>query len=164
MAPRFAHDKPLQALKLGAVIAVLVFGIAVFFGLLAGRGLDGLLLLAFFPMVLAVVVAGEVLLAGFRLARTEDPSALLAARPVYTVIRAIEVVVTVGAPATFYVLVVRIGGEVAGPGAVGLLFIGIGLGLLACGAVLVRTLAEYYYHRRDRTSPDHLERGGNVAE
>jgi hypothetical protein len=164
MALQFARKKPLQALKVSSVAALLLFGIAGFVGLLPGRGLDALLLLAFFPMLLAVVVAGEALLAAYRLARADEPTARLTARPAYTAVRAIEVVVTVGAPGTFYILIVEIGGEVAGPGAIGLLFYGIALGSLALGAVLLRTLAEYHYHRRDRASADSLERGENVAE
>lgn len=164
MALQFARDKPLQALKLGSVIALVLFAIAGFVGFLPGQGLNGLLLLAFFPMLLAAVVAGEALLAGYRLASADYPTARLTASPGYTVIRAIEVVVTVVAPGTFYVLIVEIGSEVAGPGAIGLLFIGIVLGSLAFGAVLLRTLAEYYYHRRDHATPRHVDRGRDVAE
>lgn len=152
MPSTFIRDKPLQALKLGSVIVAITFALAGGVGLLPGRGLDALLYLAFFPMVLSLVVAGETLLAGYRLARTDDPAARLTARRGYTAIRVIEGVVTVGSPGAFYLLIVRIGGEVAGPGAIGLLFIGIALGLLAFGAVLLRTLAEYYYHRRDHSS------------
>lgn len=164
MPLQFARDKPLQALKLGSVIALIVFAIAEIVGPLPGQGLDGLLFLAFFPMLLAAVVAGEALLAGYRLARADDPTARLTDRPRYTAIRAFEVVVTVGAPATFYVLIVEIGAEISGPGAIGLLFIGIALGLLALGAVLLRTLAEFYYHRRDHSTPRRVDRGGDVAE
>lgn len=164
MPSTFIRNRPLQALKLGSVLGILAFGLAGFTGLLGGRGLDVLLYLTFFPMVLSLVVAGEALLAGSRLSRTDDSIARLAHRPRYTPVRAIEVIVTVAAPGTFYLLIVEIGGEVAGPGAIGLLFIGIALGLLAFAAVLLRTLVEYYYHRRDRSSSRRVEPESDVAE
>lgn len=148
MSPSFVRSNPLQALKLGAVLGVLGFGVAGVAGLLPGRGLGSLLVLAFFPMGLAVLVAAEALHAGYRLARLDERGDRLRERPWYTAVRAIEVVVTILAPAAFYVLIVQIGGEVAGPGAIGLLFVGIALGLVAFGGVLLRTLVEYYYHRR----------------
>lgn len=40
----------------------------------------------------------------------------------------------------------------AGPGAIGLLFSGVVLGLLILGASLVRTITEYYYYRRNATA------------
>lgn len=164
MSSSFIRAKPLQALKLTAVIGTLVSGVAGFAGVLPGQNLPALLVLAFFPMILAVVVGAEALFAGYRLARADDPVARLTARRGYTAIRVIEVAVTVAAPGVFYVLIVQIGGEVPGPGAIGLLFIGIALGLLAYGAVLLRTLVEYYYHRR-RSSPSRTgDRGGNVVE
>lgn len=153
MSSTFIRDHPLQALKLGAVLGILAFALAGVVGLLPGGGFDGLLYLAFVPMGLSLVVAGETLLAGYRLARTDNPAARFTARRRYTTIRVLEVIVTIGAPAAFYTLIVQIGGEVAGPGAIGLLFIGIALGLLAFAAVLLRTLAEYYYHRHDHSSP-----------
>lgn len=115
-------------------------------------------------MGLSLVVAGEALLAGYRLARTDDPVARLTDRRGYTAIRVIEVVVTVGAPGAFYLLIVQIGSEVTGPGAIGLLFIGIARGLLAFAAVLLRTLTEYYYHRRDSSSSRPIERGSDMAD
>lgn len=164
MPSPFIREQPLQALKLTAVVVALAFGLVSFIGMLPGRGLDGLLILAFFPMILAVVVAGEALLAGYRLARADDATARITARRGYTAIRAIELVVTVVAPGIFYVLIVEIGSEVAGPGAIGLLLVGIALGLLAYGAVLLRTLVEFYYHRRRYSSARTVEHGRNVTE
>jgi hypothetical protein len=164
MSSRFIQAKPLQALKLIAVIGALAFAFISFVGVLPGQELTGLLVLAFFPLMLAVVVAAEALLAGYRLAQADDPVARLIARRGYTTIRTIELVVTVVAPGLFYVLIVRKGGEVAGPGAIGLLFIGIALGLLAYGSVVLRTFAEYYYHHRRPPVSRTDKRGGNVAE
>ncbi|WP_281195787.1 hypothetical protein [Halorubrum sp. F4] len=164
MPSPFIRAKPLQALKLTAVIGSLALGVASFSGVLPGRNLTGLLSLAFFPMILAIVVSVEALFAGYRLVRADDPVARLTAQRGYTAIRVIELVVTVAAPGTFYALIVRIGGEVPGPGAIGLLFIGIGLGLLAYSAVLLRTLVEYYYHRQRASVPETDERSRNMAE
>ena len=152
----FIHAKPLQALKLGAVLGILGLGIVGVAGLLPDRGLNSLLILAFFPMVLALVVGAEALLAGFRLARADDPESRLRSRPSYTAIRVCEVVATIGAPAIFYVLIVEVGSEVTGPGAIGLLLYGVGLGLLAFGAVILRTVLEYYDYRRNRSISGHL--------
>lgn len=163
MARQFARSKPLQALKLGTVVVLLGFGLAGVAGLLDG-GLDAILLLAFVPMLLALVVAGEALLAAARLARADDPGARLTERPAYAAVRTIEVVVAVVAPATFYVLVVRVGGEVTGPGAIGLLLYGAALGAAALGAILLRTLVEYHTYRRDRSAPTPLDRPSETAE
>lgn len=164
MPSTFIQDKPLQALKLTAVIGALAFGLVSLMGILPGQGLNGLLYLAFFPIILAVIVGTEALLTGYRLARSDDPTGRLTAQRGYTAIRAVELIVTVGAPTTFYVLIVQIGGEVPGPGAIGLLFIGIGLGLLAYASVLLRTLAEYYYLRTRSSSSGSNEHGGNASE
>ena len=164
MALQFARDHPLQALKLGAVLGSFAFAFAGYVGVLSGRGLQSLLVVAFFPMILALVVAGEAVLTGYRLAQSDDPRNRLLARRAYTAIRLLEVIVTVGAPGAFYLLVVRIGGEVAGPGAIGLLLYGIALGLPAYGAVLLRTLVEYYDHRRGRTPLGRIERGSDPVE
>lgn len=164
MLSSFIQTKPLQALKLIAVIGSLVFGVASVTGVLPGQDLTSLLSLAFFPMILAVVVGAEALLAGYRLVRADNPAARLTARRRYTAIRVIELVVTVAAPGIFYVFIVRIGGEVSGPGAIGVLFIGFGLGLLAYGAVLLRTLVEYYYHRQRSSLSGPGEHGGNIVE
>lgn len=164
MPSSFIQAKPLQALKLATVIGTLAFAFASIVGLLPGQELTGLLYLAFFPMLLAVVVGGEGLLAGYRLARADEPIARITARPGYTAIRAIELVVTVVAPGVFYGLIMQFGSEVPGPGAIGLLFIGIALGLLAYGAVLLRTLVEYYDYHRESSVPGTGEQGGSVVE
>ena len=152
----FIHAKPLQAIKLGAVLGIFGLGIAGVAGLLPERGLNSLLILAFFPMVLALVVGAEALLAGCRLARADDPESRLRSHPFYTAIRVFEVVVTIGAPGIFYVLIVEVGSEVAGPGAIGLLLYGVGLGLLGFGAVILRTVLEYYNYRRNRSMSGYL--------
>ncbi|MFC7043962.1 hypothetical protein [Halonotius sp. GCM10025705] len=152
MPATFIREKPLQALKLTTVIGALVFAVASLVGIVPSRGLNGLLYLTFFPFLLAIIVGAEGLLAGYRLGRTEDPVAQLTARRKYTAIRATEVIVVIGTPAIFYALIVQLGGEAAGPGAIGLLFIGFGLAVLAYAAVLLRTLTEFYYYRKQSAS------------
>lgn len=152
MPSTFIYEKPLQALKLTAVIGALAFGLASLIGILPGQVLNGLVYLAFFPIILAVIVGAEALLTAYRLAVADDPSMRLTSRRRYTAIRAIELVVTVGAPTIFYVLIVQIGGEVPGPGAIGLLFIGTGLAMVAYSSVLLRTLTEYYSLRKRSSS------------
>lgn len=164
MPSSFVREKPLQALKLTAVIGILAFGLTSYVGVLPGQGLTGLLSLAFFPIILAVIVGSEALLTGYRLAQAADPVARVTARRWWTVIRAIELTVVVFAPTTFYILIVQLGSEAAGPGAIGLLFMGVILGLSAYASVLLRTLAEYYFYRK-RSAPSRTnERGGDVAE
>lgn len=164
MPSSFIHDKPLQALKLTAVVSALAFAFASFIGVLPGQELNSLLYLAFSPLILAVIVGAEALLAGYQLVRADDPTARLTGRRTYTAIRAIEVFVTVIGPGIFYVLIVQIGGEAAGPGSIGLLFIGIAFGLLAYGAVVLRTLVEYYFYHKGSSSLSTGEPGGNVTE
>ncbi|SFC62448.1 hypothetical protein SAMN05444422_11268 [Halobiforma haloterrestris] len=164
MVQPFVHAKPLQALKLGAILGVLGFGIAGVAGLFPDGGLDSLLIIAFFPMILALVVGTETLLAGYRLARADDSRGRLRSRPFYTAIRVLEVVATIGAPGTFYVLIVEVGSEVAGPGAIGLLLYGVGFGLLAFGAVVLRTLVEYYDHRQNRSTSGHIRDRNDISD
>lgn len=147
---RFLAEKPLQAIKFLLVALVLAVGLVGVFGLVPGRGLDALLLVPFASFALAVVVLGETLVAAYRVARGDDPpTARLAARPAYTAVRAVEAVAAVlvvgGIVGAFAVLPDE---PPPGPGAVGLLFAFVALGLLVLVASLVRTAAEYVYYRR----------------
>lgn len=149
---QFLAEKPLQVSKFLFVVGVLTVGIFGIFGLVPGRGLDALLLVPFASFALAVVVAGETLVTAYRVARADDsPTARLAARPGYTVVRAVEAVVAVlavgGIVGTLAVLPDE---PMPGPGAIGLLFAFAALGLLVLVASLVRTTTEYVYYRRDR--------------
>ncbi|MFC6615293.1 hypothetical protein ACFQAS_10075 [Halopenitus salinus] len=152
MIRRFLAAKPLQACKLVAVVCILAIATLGFFRILPGQQLRVLLLVAFLGPVLALVVLAEALVAGYRTLRSEDdsPTDRLAARPAYTVVRAVEVVVPLLAGGAFAVLIATLSDEpMSGPGAIGLLFVGVGLGLLALVSILVRTLAEYVLHRRN---------------
>lgn len=155
MSRSFIHAKPLQALKLGAVLAIFWIGLLGIAGLIPGLGLDTVLILAFVPLGFGPVVGAEALYAVYRIAR-DDRGKRIRRRPLYTAIRALELGATIGAPVTFYVLIGAVGNGVATPGTgLALLLFGVGLGLLAFGAVFLRTVAEYYYHRKHRAMSSH---------
>ncbi|MFC7046062.1 hypothetical protein ACFQH6_12140 [Halobacteriaceae archaeon GCM10025711] len=150
MSRQFLRAKPLQAGKLVAVVVTLLYSTGVFFGLLPTRSVESLLLVPALGIVLVLVVAAETLFAGYRLLRADCPvTARLAERPAYSVVRIGEVLAVVLSIGGFVFVVSRIpNGPMAGPGAIGLLFVIVGLGVLILGGSLVRTLTEYYYHRR----------------
>jgi hypothetical protein len=151
MPRQFLAEKPLQASKFCFVVAVLAVGLVGVSGVVPGRGLDTLLLVPVASFALALVVAGETLVAAYRVARADDPpTAQLAARPGYTVVRAFEAVaaalVVGGIAGTLATLPDE---PIPGPGAIGLLFAFVALGLLVLVASLVRTTTEYVYYRRE---------------
>ena len=149
MLRQFLARKPLQASKLAAVLAVLLFGTLGFFRVVPDRQLTALLAVPFVGFALALVVLGEALVAGSRLVSTDAPAtARIDDRPVYTTVRVIEVVaalLTIGGIAGTIASVPE--SPLPGPGAIGLLFITAGFGLLVLGATLVRTSVEYYVVR-----------------
>ena len=153
-SPRqFLVEKPLQAIKSLLVVLVLVFGLLGFSRVVPGRQLDALLLVPVAGFALALVVTGETLVAAYRVARAEDPpTARLAARPAYTVVRAVEAGAAVLAVGGIVGIITTLPDEPPpGPGAIGLLFVFGALGLLVLVASLVRTAVEYVYYRRSRT-------------
>lgn len=154
MSLDFLEAKPLQAIKLGVVAGALVFGIAGFVGLIPGQQLPALLLVTFLGPVLAFVIVAETLYAGYRAARADESArACLAARPPYTIGRAVEAVVAVLATGGFVALLGSLPDEpMPAPAGVGLLLVGVGLGLLTLVASLGRTLGEHYLYRRDRAA------------
>ena len=149
---QFLVEKPLQAAKFLLVVLVLVLGLLGFYRIAPGRQLDALLLVPVASFALALVVAGETLVAAYRVARAEDPpTARLAARPAYTVVRAVEAAAAVLATGGIVGIIATLPDEPPpGPGVIGLLFVFGGLGLLVLVASLVRTTTEYVYYRRDR--------------
>ncbi|MFA9515824.1 hypothetical protein ACERIT_01155 [Halopenitus sp. H-Gu1] len=150
MPRQFLATKPLQACKLAVVIGTLVFAGLGFFRIVPDQQLRVLLLLAVLGPALTLVVLAETLFAGYRVVRADDsPADRLTAHPAYTAVRAGEVIITLLAAGAFVVIIGTLPDEpLPGPGAIGLLFMGVVLGLVALGAILVRTLTEYYLHRR----------------
>lgn len=152
ISAHFLAAKPLQAGKLAAIVGVLAFGLLGFFRIIPGEQLSAMLAAPFVSLCLALVVVAETLVAGYRAVRADDsPTTRLRARPGYAVVRAVEAPVAILATAGVVGTIMAVpDGPMAGPGAIGLLFIVVGFGLLILGASLVRTLAEYYYYRRGR--------------
>lgn len=152
MPRQFAAAKPLQAGKFAVVVGALVFGLLGFLRIIPGQQLAAFFLVIVLGLGLALVVAAETLFAAYRSVRADHPvTARLTARPAYTAVRGVELVVGVLAAGTFVVTLATLPGEdVPAPAAVGVLLFGVGLGLLVLGASLVRALTEYYYHRRGR--------------
>lgn len=150
MSLQFARAKPLQACKLAAIVAVLLFSAGVVSGVVPSRGPTSLLLVPLLAFALAAAVAAEALLAGYRAVRAGGPlTARLADRPAYGVVRAGEVLLAVLSVGAFALVVAALpDGPMAGPGAIGLWFLVVGLGLLVLAGSLVRTLTEYYFQRR----------------
>jgi hypothetical protein len=150
MSLQFARARPLQAAKLAAVVVTLLFSVGLFFELVPSGSITSLFAAPVLALALALVVAAETAVAGYRTLRADERvTDRLASRPVYSVVRAIEVVAAVVAVGAFTLVVASIPpGPMAGPGAIGLMFVVVGLGLLVLGGCLVRTLAEFYYYRR----------------
>lgn len=149
MSARFARVSPLQAGKLASIVVVLPIGAAVFFGLVPYPGVLGLFLLPLLGVGLTVVVVVEALITGYRSLRAGRPiTGWLSDCPVYGVVRAGEFVAAVlPVAALAYLLGTLPDGPMAGPGAIGLWMIMVGLALVVVVGSLVRTLSEYYYHR-----------------
>ena len=150
----FLAAKPLQTSKLAVIVGVLVFGLVGYFRVIPGQQLGALLLVPFVSILLALVIVGETLVASYRVARADDPlSSRLTARPAYAVVRILEAVIALLAAGGIVVAILTLPDEpMPGPGAIGLLFVFAALGLLVLVTSLGRTLVEYYYYRRNRSS------------
>lgn len=150
----FLAAKPLQACKLVAIAGVLVYGLGGFFRVVPGHQLGALLVVPFVSVALALVITAETLVAGYRVARAPDsPTARLTGRPVYAVARAAEAVVGVLAAGGIVVTLTTLLDEpIPGPGAIGLLFVLVGLGLAVLVTSLLRTLVAFHCYRRDRAA------------
>jgi hypothetical protein len=149
MSPSFHRSEPVQAAKLASIVVTLVLATAGFVGLLPGQSVGSLFLVPLLALVLVAVVTAETLLWSYRALRSDDtPSDRLRNRPAYALVRAGEAGVAALAAGSFvFVLWSLPDGPMAGPGAIGLLFVVVGLGLLVVAGCLVRTLTEYYYVR-----------------
>lgn len=154
MSPHFVLAKPLQACKLVAIIATLFFAGGAVYGIVPNHGLTGFFLVVLLSVGLALTVFAETVVAGYR-SLTADASLAdqLSARSPYTVVRAIEAVSAIIWASSLGITIAMLPDEPpSGPGAIGLLFIITGIGLVVLGGSLVRTLVEYYLYRRDRAA------------
>lgn len=154
MSLQYLRAKPLQASKLPIIIVSLLFTTASIFGFVGGRGLDALLFLVVLSFSFVVVITAATVYAGYQcIHATGSLADQLAKRPVYNIVRAIEVSTAAISMGAFVAIIVSLpDGPMAGPGAIGLLFIIAGLGLLILTGSLIRTISEYYYYYR-RTDP-----------
>ena len=153
MSTQFVRAEPLQACKLTAIVALLLYSTGVFFGVVPSQGITSLFLVPLLAFALALVVTAEALFTGFRSVHTDGSlTDRFTDRRVYVIVRAAEVVLAVLPVGVVVAIVAALpDGPMAGPGAIGLFFVLIGLGLLVLGGSLVRTVAEYYYYRQNAT-------------
>lgn len=148
----FLRAEPLQAGKLAAIVLTLLFAVGATYGYIPGQGFIGLFLVVLLSFALAFVIAVETVLTGYRSIRTTDSLLVqVADRPAYAVVRAIEVAsVVVWAGGFMYLISTIPEGPMAGPGAIGLLFMMVGVALVNLGGSLLRTLAELFFHHRSQ--------------
>ena len=154
MSRQYIRAKPLQACKLIGTVATLVFSAGVFSGLVSDPDVITLFLIPVLALGLALAIAAETLIVGYRSLRIGGPQKdWLADRPLYNIVRAAEVFLAILSVGIFTFIIATLpDGPMAGPGAIGLWFIMVGLGLLILGGSLVRTLTEYYYYRHSSTA------------
>ncbi|MBX0322339.1 hypothetical protein EGH21_04755 [Halomicroarcula sp. F13] len=160
MRPQFHRAKPLQAAKLTAVVLTLLYSAGVYLRVIPSERITTLFLVPLLALLLALVVTGEALCAGYRAARTDGPvTETLTANPGYAVVRFVELGTAVVAVAAVAVVVASIpAGPMAGPGAVGVFLLVVGLGLLVLLGGLLRSLTELYRHRQS-ARPDERRPG-----
>jgi ABC-type polysaccharide/polyol phosphate export permease len=154
MSLQFIRDKPVQACKLITIILTGLFVTGGVFGLIPNQGLNSLFSVVYVSIGLVLVITAETLLSGFRSVGTDSSLAdQFNNRPTYIVVRVIEIlgaILSVGG--LIFVIAMLPEGPMAGPGAIGLLFIVAGLGALLLAGSLIRTVTEFYYYRRTTTS------------
>lgn len=123
----------------------------VFSGLISAQNVTSLFLVPVLSLGPVLTVTAEMLLADYRYIRTGGSlTDRLANRPMYTIVRTVEIFFTFLSVGVFSIIIGPLpDGPMSGPGAIGLLLIMVGLGLLILGGSLVRTLTEYSYHRHN---------------
>lgn len=135
----------MRACKFVVIPRITVFAALRFCRIVSDQRVAVLLSVFFLDSALVLIVVTGTVIAGYRAVRADGPlTACLADCPIYAVVRAGRTVVAI--------LAIWCGRyrprsaphePMTGPGAVGILFIEFALGLR------IRTLAEYYYPRRD---------------
>ncbi|WP_265111091.1 hypothetical protein [Halosolutus halophilus] len=93
---QFIKSKPLQAVKLTAIIVTLPYALGVVFGLIPDQSVTSLFLIPSLSLGFALVVTAESLLVGYRSPRTGRPlTDRFADRPMYSIVRAGEAIIVV---------------------------------------------------------------------
>lgn len=151
MIRQFTRSEPLQAFKLAAILIVLFVATAGIFGYIPSLGLKSLFLIVVLGLLLGLVVIGETLIIAVgAIGSRESIRDQIESRPTYIVIRTLEVACVILPAGGFVYLISTIPeGPMAGPGAIGLLFIITGLGTMPMAGSLIRVLSEVYYFRQD---------------
>lgn len=150
MSLPFVRTKPLQALKLVAIVTTSVFAAAGVAGYVPSRGFIGLFLIVALALGLALVIVLETIRSSYlALVSSESLSELMLGRPLYSAARVIELLSAVFSIGGIWILIASIpDGPMAGPGAIGLLFLLTRRSLVVLGGSFVRTLVEIHEYRR----------------
>lgn len=159
MVGQFFRAKPLQASKLAVAVVIILSVIGQIVGAFSGPTTDGVVWVSLVGLCLMVVIGIETVLTGCRFIHSGGPlNKALSNRPYYTVFRAIEAGAVALVAGAFVVLVSQIPSDPpAGPGALVVVAVVVGLALLVIGGTLLRTLFEYYEYRcSHRSSSDSL--------
>ena len=150
MIRQFARAQPLQAIKLAAILIVLPVAAAGIYGIIPSGGLSSLFLVVVLGLFLGILSIAEAFFVGVRvLDSTASIRDRIGSEPTYVALRTAEVASVIIPAGGFVYLLRRIPeGPMAGPGAIGLLFVLTGLSLLPIAGGLIRTIAEVYYFQQ----------------
>lgn len=151
MSLQFARSNPLQAGKLLAIVVIVPVALGVFFGFLPHQSTTSLFLLPLLSLGLVFAVFVELLLVGFRYLQSGTLWPNRAAPSFgYRLVRLWEIVAAIGSVGAFAVIIARLpDGPMAGPGAIGLWLLMVGLSSVIVVGSFIRAMAEYYRFRRD---------------
>jgi|GEM_PF-2011677 len=156
MPRQFHRQQPLQAGKLAGSLVVVLLAVATIAGVFPSHDLASNLLLAvLLSFALALVILLETLLGLYRIIR-DDRSLLAQFRDnrLSAVARTFESLAALSAVVLVVAVISMIpAGPMAGPGAIGLMFILVGLAILIHAGSLIRTLVAYRAHRRSGSTP-----------
>jgi hypothetical protein len=144
MSLQFLRAKPLQAGKLAAIVAVIVYALAGVYGVVIDAGLMALFAVVLLGFGLALTLVVETLVAGYRGVEAEASiRTQLGDRPLYSIVRGIEGLSLVLWAGGFLAVIAILPEEAPeGPGAIGALFLVVGVSLVIIVGSLVRTLVE----------------------
>ena len=150
MLHQFARSQPLQASKLAAMLIVSPIAAAGVYGIMPSGGLSSLFLVVVLGFLVSLLIIAETLVVGVQVLESSvSIRDRIDAEPVYVALRTLEVATVIIPAGGFVYLISRIPeGPMAGPGAIGLLFILTGLSLVPIAGSLIRTMAEVYYFRQ----------------
>lgn len=150
MLHQFARSQPLQTIKLAAILIALPVAAADIYGIIPWGGVSSLFLVVVLGFLVGLLIIAETLVVGVRVLKSTAPIRdRIDAKPAYVALRTLEVASVIIPAGGFVSLISRIPeGPMAGPGAIGLLFILTGLSLLPIAGSLIRTIFELYYFQQ----------------